>query len=225
MDGDLLALPWQIQLALASGYASYSIAYIGVRSHHTATDTLFRSLVFSTITIAAINYLPISQVWALLSASVFLTLGAGVGWRMFGRDTAKRILRHFNVSWTDDTPTAWKTITADNSRYFVTQVAVELTNGQWLICSRLSDFHHSPFAPCTFGLDGDIALYVDTEIDADGTETQNESVIDSQFGDRLTYIPASSVKRVSIRYLKANLDGQVAASELGSETGRATLVD
>lgn len=200
MDPKILSLPWQIQLALGAGYAAYAIAYTGVRSHHSAVDTAFRALLFSIVTTVSLSILGGLPVLLGVPMAFIITIAAGIWWRMKLRDGLKRILHKYDVSWANDTPTAWRTITAENTRHFVCQVAVELDDGTWLICSDLRTFADAPIGACTFGLEGDVALYVDTEIDADGVETINSGIRSESHGDRMTYVPASRVRRISIRY-------------------------
>ena len=39
MNAELLNLPWQIQVSLASGYAGYMLAYTGMRENHRTIDS------------------------------------------------------------------------------------------------------------------------------------------------------------------------------------------
>lgn len=42
----LVNLPWATLLTLASGYAAYYVANVGVRDHHKPVDVTFSTLVF-----------------------------------------------------------------------------------------------------------------------------------------------------------------------------------
>jgi hypothetical protein len=55
MSVDLLALPWQVQLTLASGYAAYALAYSGIRAHHQTIDVAFATLVFGLVATGVFN--------------------------------------------------------------------------------------------------------------------------------------------------------------------------
>lgn len=46
MNAELLTLPWQVQIALGTGYAAYIVANIGNRAHHKPVDIAFSALVF-----------------------------------------------------------------------------------------------------------------------------------------------------------------------------------
>lgn len=51
------------------------------------------------------------------------------------------------------------------------------------------------------GQNGDVALYLTHVDDSDG-ERKLASTKDAGFGDRLTYVPASRIVQMNVRYLK-----------------------
>jgi len=57
----LLNLPWNIQIALASGYAAYLLGYRGVRAAHKAIDIAFITLVFGLVATGVIVLLAITS--------------------------------------------------------------------------------------------------------------------------------------------------------------------
>lgn len=212
MEDKLLDLPWQIQIALGSGYLAYLLAYAGIRQHHTATEVVFRSFSFGLVATATMTWLPLKSGW-LEGAALLATLALGAFWRWKGMSWAKALLSKTNVSWTDDIPTAWLSITALRTDVRYSQLAVDLDCGRVLICDDTRRFADAPFGPCVFGLDGSVALYVTAELRSDGTWLEKHDVEDPIVGPRLTYIPASSIKRVEFRlWRQPNAKGVKAAA-------------
>lgn len=203
MDEKLLTLPVHIQVALASGYLAYMLAYAGLRDHHKPVDTAFRAIAFGLVASAVLYLAPRQHPILGSAAAVIATVAAGIGWRLIGIIATRRILRVLNVSWADDTPSAWATITSSNSRYRVSQISVLTDDGVWLHCDQAGPFADDPFGPAVFGPAGDVGLYVTSEQRDDASKpTPHGSVRADGFGSRLTYIPASRVKRVTLRHLR-----------------------
>jgi hypothetical protein len=211
MDEKLLSLPWQIQLALGSGYAAYIVAYVGIRDHHRGVDIAFRAIAFGLIATAFLAFTPALNLTLRLAGAVLITVAAGLVWRRFGMGAAKWLLRQGNISWSDDTPSAWATIIAAHRP--VTQISVLLDNGTWLNCSAAGRFNDAPFGPCIFGPNGDIGFYVTDEESVDGTVIVNDHVRDAIEGDRLTYVPAARIVRMSIRHVMKLSRDSTAAEE------------
>jgi hypothetical protein len=200
-DEKLLTLPWQIQVALGSGYAAYMLAYIGIRDHQKGIDVAFRAIAFGSVS-SAVLYLCKSYSPLLSSALAFsASIVVGLCWRYFGMGRLRKGLRWANISWADDTPTAWATIASANSQHKLTQLAVLMDDGTWLNCSRLGAYNDDPFGPCILGQSGDIALYVTDEVDAEGKSEKAETIRDEDYGVRLTYVPAAKIKRIAMRHL------------------------
>jgi hypothetical protein len=196
-----LEQPWQIQVALASGYAAYILAYTGIRDHHRALDTTFGTLVFSLIAsaILALSYSVLSSVLsgalAFCSACV-----AGLIWRHWGRRLLRAALRGPDVSWSDADPSAWATLTAD-TRNYVSQIAVLTDDGTWLRCDNTALFSDAPFGPCRLGPTGDAALYL-THIQLPSGEVRDQtSARNADYGDLITHIPAARIKRMTVRHI------------------------
>lgn len=204
MDERLLSLPLDIQVALATGYAAYLLAYIGIRSHHTSVDTIFRAIAFASIAAISLYYLPSTLGILRFVIGIVLTLFLAVFWRVIGSFLCHYLLREFDISWADDSPSAWFKSTQQNSKHLISQISVMLVDGTWLICEDASQFVSSPFGPCVLGLKGDIAMYASLEITPEGNEESQSNVRHDALGDRLTYIPAEQIKRISIRYQKRN---------------------
>jgi hypothetical protein len=110
------------------------------------------------------------------------------------------ILRKFNITWSDDDPSALATLTG-NAKFGVTQIAVRLDDDTWLRCDDLRQFEHAPFAPYVLGPSGDVALYLTHEETPDGKLKPQSTVCDPDYGDRITYVPASRIKQIVIRHV------------------------
>jgi hypothetical protein len=215
MDEKLLNLPLYIQISLGSGYLAYLVAYSGIRQHHTPSEVAFRSIAFGMAATAIMLWAP--EAPDFLSAwkhpfwrpatAVMSTVAIGAFWRWRGMRWSRLTLRKLNVSWTDDIPTAWLSITATETDARPTQIAVDLDNGRTLLCENTREFLGAPFSPCVYGLDGSIAMYVTAEKRPDGEWIDHKDVRHSLDGDRLTYIPASAIKRVELRLLPGSAGG------------------
>lgn len=196
MSPELLKVPLAIQIALVGGYLAYLLAYAGVRQHHTTSDAAFKSIVFSlaaTAVLIAKPFVPyLNEVIAVLAA-----VACGIVWRLIGMRATQAVLRKAGL-WADDLPNAWLTITALRSDVRPSQIAVDVEGGQTLVCDDTRPFKDAPYGPCIYGLDGSIAFYVTAERRADGKWFEHENVSNID-GHRLTYIPASAIKRVEIR--------------------------
>ncbi len=200
MSTDILNLPIAVQVALASGYAAYMLAFIGQRSHHKTVDVAFVTLMFSMIATA---------IWTntaqhgLVSAGVASFLGTSVGglvWRKWLSKVLQWLLRAANITWSNDDPSALATLSA-NTSYPVSQIGVQLDDGTWLECVETSRFNDAPYGPCILGMDGDVGLYLTHIEKPDGTRKEMETVHDSECGHRLTYVPASRIRRITLRHL------------------------
>lgn len=212
MDEKLLDLPINIQLALGSGYLAYLVAYAGIRQHHTPTEVIFRSLAFGMAATAILLWAPeapaIFNRWKhplwRPAAALAATISIGAFWRWRGMRWSRLGLRKLNISWTDDIPTAWLSITATETDYSPTQIVVDLDNGRTLMCDDTRLFNGAPFSPCVYGLDGSIAFYVTAERPPNGEWVEIADTRHEGEGDMLTYVPAAAIKRVQLRLLSAS---------------------
>lgn len=215
MDEKLLNLPLHIQLALGSGYLAYLVAYAGIRQHHTPSEVIFRSIAFGMAATAIMLWAPEAPTifdawkhpfWRPLIALV-ATVAIGAFWRWRGMRWSRTALRKLNVSWTDDIPTAWLSITATETDVSPTQIVVDLDNGRTLMCDDTRPFTGAPFAPCVYGLDGSIAFYVTAERPVNGEWIERTEIRHDIEGDMLTYVPASAIKRVQLRLTPSSARG------------------
>ncbi|WP_155935204.1 hypothetical protein [Methylobacterium sp. 10] len=201
MADALLGLSWQIQLAVASGYAAYLLCYVGIRAKHSTVDVTFLSLIFGLIASASLY---IAQqhmnVVAAGATAFFLTCGCGLLWRRFFRSLLRKLLRKWNVSWSDDSPTTLALMLSE-THSSLSQISIQLEDGSWLICNDLQSFKKSPFGPCLIGQDGDMAIYLTHTISKDGVEREVKNVKDADYGDRITFVPASKIKMINFRHI------------------------
>jgi hypothetical protein len=201
---ELLKLPWEIQIALASGYAAYAVAYTGLHDRQRTVDVTFISLVFSLIA-TLVLWLMASEGLVISGIVAFvISLLAGIVWRQIGRPFVFSALKWADITWSDDEPSALASLSS-NSRHPITQVAVQMDDGTWLRCDDVRKFSDAPFAPCVIGPGGDIALYLSHEDSPDGKSKEITSARSRDYGDRITYIPASRIKRITLRYKSNHL--------------------
>jgi hypothetical protein len=209
-----------IQTAIVGGYLAYVIAYMGLRDRHRPIDVAFISLVFSLIATAVLwllsSYGPVISIPSALVATII----AGLIWRRFLHPFLFLILRHFDVTWSNDDPSALATI-LDDRRSYITQIAVLLEDGTWLRCDDVQQFRGAPFWPCLIGPNGDVALYLTHEEPKDGEAKLLATVRDAIYGDRLTYIPAARIKQITMRRKsKVNRSSTAEAAEDSKSTER-----
>ena len=221
MDPDkLLSMPVAIQIALGSGYLAYLIAYAGLRERHTATDAIFRSAAFGLAATAVLTTLDGRSIWVKLGA-VAATIVVGIVWRWVVMEATRAAFRHTDISWTDDIPTAWLSVTATRTNAKVSQLAVDLEDGRTLLCEDTRRFRDAPHGPCVFGLSGDLALYVTAEMWADGCWVEHDRVLDDVEGANLTYVPAGKIKRVEMRLWTTATEKGAAAAAGPANSGAA----
>jgi len=86
MDEKFLSMPWEIQVALGSGYLAYALAYLGIRDHHKPIDTAFRAIAFGLCATSVLTLLPTTYgVWRI-AAAVLVSVVSGALWRYWGAD-------------------------------------------------------------------------------------------------------------------------------------------
>lgn len=203
MTDELLKLPWQIQVALGSGYAAYLLSYAGIREHHKAIDTTFISVAFGLVATAALMLtVEWKPIYSLLTALI-AACTVGVVWRKWGRHAVRWLLWKFDISWGNNDPSALATLIDDTS-FEVSQIAVQLDDGTWLRCDDTTEFNGAPNYPCLIGPAGDVALYVTHEEPIAGRAKRLKHTRDPNYGDLITYIPAVHIKRLNLRRVRPN---------------------
>jgi len=220
MDLSFLKLPWEIQVALASGYAAYALAYTGLRDRQRTIDIAFLSLVFSVPATMIFGEMASKSPMITIPLAFIAAFGVALIWRRFLRPLVFPILQKFDITWANDDPSALATLSG-NSKFGVTQIAVLLDDGTWLRCDDVRKFERAPYWPYVLGPNGDVALYLTHEETAGGEAKVLSTVRDPNYGDRITYVPASRIREITIRHAsKANHSST--AAEAAEPASRAT---
>jgi hypothetical protein len=200
VNPEILKLPVQIQIALASGYAAYMVSTYGARGHHSATDTAFRTLAYGLVASGLMALLPPGENLVIGGGTAFVvTVLVGLLWRARLCKLWDAFMRRTEVTFSDDSPSAWASLSGSTDHY-VSQVSVTVDDHTTLICEDISRFANAPFGPCVLGANGDVALYV-TAVKRNGSSKTQGSVRDPHYGDRITWIPATEVRRLTLRHL------------------------
>lgn len=213
MDEKFLSLPWEIQIALGSGYLAYALAYLGIKDHHKPIDTAFRTIAFGLCATTVLALLPATYGFWRVTTAVLASLVSGALWRYWIADGIQWLIRKADLSWSDETPSAWSKITLHNSRTYVSQISIQLDDDSWLFCNDTRQFAEAPYGPCVLGPNGDVAIYATHKCRPGEEIVPDADVRDPYHGDKLTYVPAGKIRRVSLRMLKnANGSVEVAAA-------------
>jgi hypothetical protein len=195
-----LLATWQIQIAIGCGYAAYMIAYTGIRTHHQTIDVTFKTIAFGIVATGVILAMP-GEGKLLVSITAFAcTVGVAVLWRRIGMRLWMAILRHLDLTWADDTPSAWSRLSSEQ-RHHVTQLSVLTTDGVVHICDDAELCGAYPLGPCVLGTNGDVIMYVThRKKTVDGESAEVIALDQKDWGVRSTYIPADKVARIEIRH-------------------------
>lgn len=211
MDEKFLSLPWNIQVALGSGYLAYALAYLGIKDHHKPIDTAFRTIAFGLCATSVLALLPASYGFWRIAAAVLASLIAGALWRYWIADGVQWLIRKADLSWADETPSAWSKITLHNNRTYVSQISIQLEDDSWLFCDDTRQFADAPYGPCVLGPNGDVAIYATHKCHPGDEIVEDLDVRDPHHGYKLTYVPAGRIRRVSLRMLKSVKSSAVVA--------------
>lgn len=202
MEHELLSLPWQVQVALASGFAGYLTAYSGQREGHRTVDVTFYTLLFGLAASAAYGFFAqeLLQVPAGLSAFVTTVILGGI-WRKWGCHFWSTVLTKLDVTHSDNAPSSLSSLTS-RTDVRLTGAAILLDDDTWLMCDDAQAFLSATHPVMSIGQTGDITMYVSATEGADGIVKTHKTVQDAYYGDRLTYVPANRIKRINLRYKK-----------------------
>lgn len=193
---DFINLGTAIQVALGAGYMAYCTAYAGFRRHHQTRDTIFISLVFAAIASAVISQSQNLGIVPAYGASVFAALMSAVVWRWLGRDLWQKAMQFSKVHREDGVETTWENLVQTKS--VVDQMSVHLSDGRVLYLNDRPKYVGTPWNGLYLGGDGSVLMVVEEEELPDGTEEKRDGIC-SEWGTRLTYLPASQITRVNIR--------------------------
>lgn len=199
----LSQIPENIQIILASGYIGHCLAKSGYRGKERKDQLFYGIMVFGLI-----GYTVFLQAQTILwsfglsaACSVVISILSGVFWRKFGKKCLDRFLHWAAISNEDGIPTTWARLTEDTD-IALTQVSVSLKNGSRLNCDDVSEFADMPVPAFYSDDDGNLALYVTSRTEKDGTITEMEHITDPDYGSRITFVPKEEIARVAFRYLK-----------------------
>lgn len=120
-------------------------AYTSVRSHQ-AVDTTFRAIAFGLIATAVLMLMPPSRPVLAICSAFATAVAISLLWRRFGMSGWEWALRTLDISWGDNTPTAWMRTIADQ-RHYIMQVSILTTDDRWLQCDDARLFAEAPGGP------------------------------------------------------------------------------
>lgn len=200
----IFELPLETLVVLGAGYMAYVLAYAGLRDHHKPLDVLLSAISFGLIAKGVFSFLGPQLQLPLLEAifALTVTLAAAMFWRKKGSAFWADILRDTGVSHSDDTSSALDRIRTDTGT-FITQLTVH-TDEVVLQCSDLFAVKELPHGPCILGKDGSVSMYADgVKLSGGDWEDKDVSHVKA-WGPKLTYIPASEVRRIEVRTIQRN---------------------
>lgn len=195
---DIFELSLSMQAALGAGYLGFATAYAGFRRDLRAEDVLFISLAFSAVAMTAFG---VASGWAGAIAGVLAAFGASLAaaglWRAFGRGLCLRLMSALNIHRDDGLHSAWPAIVQAGRG--CGQISVHMRDGRVLYLNDRKNVDGAPWGGLYLGSDGAVIMAVEEEEFPDGRTEVREGVTDSEWGTRLTYIPAAEIARVNIR--------------------------
>lgn len=196
----LLSLPIDTLVLLAAGFLGYRLAFTGKDREHKASDVIFISATFAAIAKAVmmIGAAAGSAVAGLLLAAP-ASLIVAIIWRKWASEWILGALKNKQIMTHDRTGTAWQSLIARDGNV-VRQIVVHRTDGVSYMCKDFYEFKDMRPTPLILGVDGSIAMPVSHWRDTNETKWDEfDDVMDAEWGDRITYIPASQIRSVAIR--------------------------
>lgn len=205
MDADTLNklanLPENLQLVLGCGYLAYLISYVGIRHNHKPVDAVFLTITFGLVAGLALSLVPEFPFARRLGIAFGASVVIAIAWRMIGRQLVRGTFRALGYSSADDTSSAWEHI-QEETKAKPTQLTVETADGWQYFCTDTTKLKGLPFNPYVLGTNGDVLMYADhTQGPSADQASTKEDMRDPYFGTNVTYLPASQVRRVMIRYV------------------------
>ena len=206
IDSSLLNLPWATLVTLACGYIGYFIANVGLKEHHQPVEVTFSTLIFGLFSAMVYHALTWAglDTWTATLPTVLYAFACGAYWRRYARNWMYKFLRDNDISWSDNTRSAWQQMLGQTD-YAVYEVVVYLKDGVILLSRDIIRFEGLPNGPCTLGNDGDVILYVTNRFKPNKQEwCEDKSVIDGKYGALATFIPGDQIARMEIRRAPIN---------------------
>lgn len=193
---DFIDLGTAVQISLGAGYLAYCTAYAGFRRHHQTRDTIFISLVFAAIASTIISLAQsLGTIPAYILAVVVSLVSAAV-WRWFARELWQKTMEASKIHREDGVETTWETLV--QTKKIVDQISVHLSDGRVLYLNDRPKYAGMPWNGLYLGGDGSVLMIVEEEELPDGTEEIRQGIC-SDWGTRLTYLPAAQITRVNLR--------------------------
>lgn len=198
MMDELWQLPLGLQVSLGAGYLAYTTAYAGMRRDHAARDAVFISLAFSSVALLVFSYAVdlVGDAWSCVAA-LSTALLTGAIWRTVGRPSWQWLMSACGVHREDGLFHGWDAIVQTKRR--VGQATVHTKSGRVLHLLNRPEYRSAPWEGLYLGGDGSVTMIVEEEDLPDGQERKRETIRDSEWGDRMTHIPADQIERVEIR--------------------------
>ncbi|HBC1756135.1 TPA: hypothetical protein IB163_004390 [Escherichia coli] len=201
-DASLLNLPWATLVTLTSGYIGYFIANVGLKDHHKPIEVTFTTLIFGLLSMMvyqAVMWAGLNS-WLATPPALLCAFIYGALWRRYGRKWMYRFLWNHDISWSDDTSSAWQSL-FNQMDFTFSEIYVYLKDGSVLLSLAPGRFAGRPNGPVTLGNKGDIILYVThrTTVGSNIWTECDSGVADDGWGTLATYIPAEQIARVDIR--------------------------
>lgn len=193
---DFINLGTAVQVSLGAGYLAYCTAYAGFRRHHQTRDTIFISLVFAAIASTVISLAQNLGTVPVYILSILAALLSAAVWRWFGRELWQKTMHISKVHREDGVETTWEALV--QTKKIVDQISVHLSDGRVLYLNDRPKYVGTPWDGLYLGGDGSVLMVVEEEELPDGTEEERQGIC-SDWGTRLTYLPASQIIRVNIR--------------------------
>jgi hypothetical protein len=193
---DFIDLGTAVQVSLGAGYLAYCTAYAGFRRHHQTRDTIFISLVFAAVASIIISLAQSLGTIPSYILAVLVALVSAAFWRWFGRELWQKTMEVSKIHREDGIETTWETLV--QTKKIVDQFSVHLSDGRVLYLNNRPKYAGTPWNGLYLGGDGSVLMIVEEEEMPDGTEEVRQGIC-SDWGTRLTYLPASQITRVNLR--------------------------
>ncbi len=201
MSPDLLALPLQIQISIAAGFAAYAASYAGLRHNHRAQDAIIITGIFSGI---SLMFFELAGGWGLavqFGAAVMVPLVLGVGWRSVYRGWWYGAMKALGVHKEDGQASAWDTLCAAMDDHEATEVRVYLKDGRELHLDPdlAPEISKPSMSKLSLGPSGDVLMAVTDEVSPTGKELVRTDIFSAEYGLLVTYISKEEIKRIEVR--------------------------
>lgn len=212
---DLLALTFELQVALVAGYLGFSVGTAGLRHGIKSEDAIFQIIVYA-LPAAILMHLPSDvirdrlpenrAVYLLALLSVLATVSVALLWRRWVRGAWYDWLRKRGLMAENNMPSTWDSIIQEPDTVW-SQLSVTTDDDRIYHCTNTGLFADAAIELPDIDREGNVALYCDKLTLPDGTEKEQSTTRTEGWGDRLTYIPASRIRRVQLRVQRKKQKG------------------